>query len=131
MPVVDPSTVSLLSWLGDEEWCAFNPEIKRRYAREAKAVRGTNLCSASFPITTTRQLELTRLVCCFAREQKRDGERLQREAARAAREVEQLRREEAGEESLGEDDDEDEDEDEDVCQSLQSSNTVLLRFVSV
>ena len=39
MPLVDPSTVSLLSWLRDEEWCAFDPEIKRRYAREARERR--------------------------------------------------------------------------------------------
>ena len=39
MPLVDPSTVSLLSWLRDEEWCAFDPEIKRRYAREAREQR--------------------------------------------------------------------------------------------
>ena len=39
MPLVDPSTVTLLSWLRDEEWCAFDPEIKRRYAREARERR--------------------------------------------------------------------------------------------
>ena len=39
MPLVDPSTVSLLSWLRDEEWCAFDPEIKKRAAAEAREQR--------------------------------------------------------------------------------------------
>ena len=62
MSIVDPASVSLLSFLANEEWCAFDPEIKRRQAREAKAKR-----------------ESERLQRQMAREAK-DAERAAREA---------------------------------------------------
>ena len=139
MPLVDPTTVSLLSWLADEEWCAFDPEIKRRYAREAKAVRRCTKQSLS-QRALFRSASCWQLVavganlldrCCVCT-QRRDGERLQRKAAREAREAEALRREEAGEDSLGEEDEDEDDEEEvsleDVCQALHPPS--WLRFMS-
>ena len=84
MPLVDPSTVSLLSWLRDEEWCAFDPEIKRRYAREARE---------------RRQAERERRQ---AEDEAREAERLRREEAG----------EESPEDEDEDEEEEDEDEDE-------------------
>ena len=99
MSIVDPASVSLLSFLANEEWCAFDPEIKRRQAREAKAKR-----------------ESERLQRQMAREAK--------DAERAAREADPDY-DSAQEE---EDDEEEEDEDEDSEDWVRPQhNSVALR----